>query len=145
MIVSAYRGCRDAPPEYPNGVATLCGVTTKWFEIVLPYDVFRVVPGEDRPATFDKAVTAPLVAATTITRQAEHGQIKGPSGTSYFYLPNQGFEGEDQFTLQSIYKGQTFTLNYRIFVSADESKLNRHSNWPRERGQRSDCEKPPFQ
>jgi hypothetical protein len=135
MIVSAYWGCRDAPHEYPDGVATLCGAASKWFEINLPSDVFTVSPGKDRPRTLDNAFAAPLMAAATIARQAEHGQVTGPFGIGYVYRPNEGFEGEDRFTLQTIHKGRMLTLNYRIIVSADDkTKAGRYIN----------CKKPPF-
>jgi hypothetical protein len=135
MIVSAHRSCRDAPPEYPDGVATLCGAASKWFEINLPSDVFKVTPRKDRPGTWDHAVMAPLMAAATIVRQAEHGRVTGPFGVDYVYQPNEGFEGEDRFALQTIYRGQTFTLNYRILVSvSDKTRAGRYIN----------CKKSPF-
>ena len=65
---------------------------------------------------------------------------------AYFYKPDEGFEGEDRFTFQSIYKEHLFVINYRIFVSSDVTKLGRewHTDWDQDRGRRIDCEKPPF-
>ena len=142
MVMSAYRYWRYQPPEYPEGLATLCGLASKSFEINLLTDLFRVVPKKDRPRTFDDSITLPVMASTKILQQGARGKVKGPFGVIYLYEPNEGFEGEDRFTLQSAYKGQQFTLNYRIAVSPDEPKPER--NWYRTRGMRSDCEKPPF-
>jgi hypothetical protein len=146
MAMSAYRYWRSLPPEYPEDLATLCGVASERFEINLLMDVFRLVPKKDRPRTFDDSITAPLMAATEITRQGKHGRVEGPFGVVYVYQSNEGFEGKDRFTLQSTYGGRRFTLNYRIFVSPDEAKPGR--NWradrERNRGRRVDCERAPF-
>jgi hypothetical protein len=99
-------------------------------------DVLQLLPRHDRPKTFSDDDWDSVIAKTSIIREAEHGQIEmNAFGRGYTYRSDNGFEGEDRFTLQTTYKGQQFIIHYRIDILPEEDAS---FAWEK------DCNKPPF-
>jgi hypothetical protein len=98
-------------------------------------DVLQVLPPKDRPLALDGELWRSAAATATITQQPKHGQVEiSVSGYGYTYQPNDEFEGEDRFTLQTVYEEQRFMLHYRVYVfpvdDAGEPSNNDCSKWP---------------
>jgi hypothetical protein len=125
--------------QIPHVVATRCGIASDrsggQFATVLLTDVILALPIKDQPTTISSDVERSVMAAAVFVQQPKHGSIRLDTSISFVYRPDEGFEGEDRFTLQTVYEGRQFTLHYLIDVSpvGDPS-------WSSE----DDCSKPPF-
>jgi hypothetical protein len=119
--------------------ATLCGIasdrTGGQFETLPLSDVLQTLQRKDRPKTRSLDIVSSVSEATTIVNSPKYGKIESPPGDIAFtYRPDDGFEGEDRFTLKTVYNGRVFILRYRINVLVGDVSFA----WE------SDCSKPPF-
>jgi predicted Zn-dependent protease len=117
-------------------VTTLCGVansnTGGQFSAFPLSNLLRTLPRGDYPQRISLDLLNSVSEATTVVKRPRYGELRA-SGIEYIYRSAEGFEGEDYFTLQTMYEGQTFTLNYRVLVFGGADWSSKH-----------DCAKPPF-
>jgi hypothetical protein len=88
--------------------ATLCGIASgRQFSAFPLSDVLQTLPRKDRPKTRSWDIEKSVAEETTIVHSPKHGEIEEPhlaKGMAVFtYRPNDGFDGEDRFTLQTVY------------------------------------------
>jgi hypothetical protein len=116
-------------------IATLCGIssskTGEQFSTIPYMDIIELLPKSDRPKTLSQDDWHSVVERTGIVHQPKHGLLE--NSIEVIYRPDEGFEGEDRFTLRTVYEGQQFTLHYRVYVSFTKALGPTH-----------DCSKPPF-
>jgi hypothetical protein len=123
--------------KFPRDV-TLCVISSdktgnQYFSYLIR-DIVELLPEKDRPKMHSEITDASKLAGTKIIRQPKHGQVE-LDGTRLTYTPHEGFEGKDRFAIQTVYKGQQFTLRYQVDVTFDDPSWN---------GGDEDCNAPPF-
>jgi|GEM_PF-3670703 len=119
---------------------TLCGVAMgymsgKQYSIIPLRDAIDTLPLKDRPKNLNG--DAERSALTVILKQPEHGTLDASEYGDYTYRTTFSGENavEDHFTLQVVYKGKTFILNYRIYIP-----FAGDASWKWEQN----CSEPPF-